>query len=256
MNNPSYHRPHGQERTADDPQRHKESKPEQLTDSEQKELIQLVRKYKQSWFLRRRMIVKRVLKAYEFFKGNHFISFDPESFQWFDAVEATFAGNGDMEDQNLYQFATNFYQMLGFAFVAALSAQMPKTRFLPENAEREEDIATAKAASRIQEIIERQNKIKSLHKQGLLFLWMSGCYFRHTRYVVDGDRAGTHREPLVKVQSVTVMPARYVCSNCSHVNANHRDTQARRKPGWIRYSPSSGRFAPTMPSMRKRTRRP
>src|ERR1700730_16854538 len=102
-------RPRGQERTADDPQREKEHKPEELTKEEQRQLIELVRKYKQSWFLRRRMIIKRVLKAYEFFKGNHFISFDPESFQWFDALEATFAdGDSRGEDLDMYQFATNF----------------------------------------------------------------------------------------------------------------------------------------------------
>src|SRR5215813_290244 len=209
-------RSHGQQRTADDPQPEKAAThPEELTDSERRELIELVRKYKQSWYLRRRMIVKRVLKAYEFFKGNHFISFDPDSFQWFDALEAAFSGDDSQnEDLNLYQFATNFYQMLGFAFVAALSAQVPKTRFLPENAEREEDIATAKAASRVQEIIERQNHIKSLHKQGLLFLWMAGSYFRHTRYIVDSDLAGTHKEPIVELKQVTALPQRFACRNC------------------------------------------
>ncbi|HEV2963002.1 MAG TPA: hypothetical protein VG649_14330 [Candidatus Angelobacter sp.] len=212
------HRRHGQERTADDPQREKEHKPEEMTKEEQRQLIELVRKYKQSWFLRRRMIIKRVLKAYEFFKGNHFISFDPESFEYFDALEAQFANlssdSSDSEDRQLYKFATNYYQMLGFAFVAALSAQLPKTRFLPENAEREEDIATAKAASRVQEIVERQNNIKSLHKQGLLFLWMAGCYFRHTRYLVDSDLAGTHKEPALELKKHTLMPARYLCFQC------------------------------------------
>ena len=209
------HHPRGQERTADDPQREKEHKPENLTKEEQRQLIELVRKYKQSWFLRRRMIIKRVLKAYEFFKGNHFISFDPESFQWFDSLEANFAGvSSEGQDRQLYKFATNYYQMLGFAFVAALSAQLPKTRFLPENAEREEDIATAKAASQVQEIVERQNNIKSLHKQGLLFLWMAGCYFRHTRYLVDSDLAGTHKEPMLELKKHTLMPARYLCFQC------------------------------------------
>jgi hypothetical protein len=190
-------------------------RPEELDDSEKRELIELVRRYKQSWFLQRRMIVKRVLKAYEFFKGNHFISFDPETFQWFDALEAAFSGqDSQTEDLSLYRFATNFYQMLGFAFVAALSAQVPKTRFLPENAEREEDIATSKAASRVQEIIERQNHIKSLHKQGLLFLWMAGSYFRHTRYIVDSDRAGTHKEPVVEMKKISVLPARFACRQC------------------------------------------
>jgi hypothetical protein len=218
----SPHRPHGNERTKDDPQRH-EHAPEELADSEKRELIELVRRYKQSWFLQRRMIVKRVLKAYEFFKGNHFISFDPDSFQWFDALEAAFSGdNSQNQDLNLYQFATNFYQMLGFAFVAALSAQVPKTRFLPENAEREEDIATAKAASRVQEIIERQNHIKSLHKQGLLFLWMAGSYFRHTRYIVDSDLAGTHKEPVLQMKHVTVLPPRFVCRSCGGENPSQK----------------------------------
>src|SRR5215469_13557195 len=105
------HHPHGQECTADDAQpegkaAHQAAEPE-LTDEEQRELIELVRKYKQSWFLRRRMIVKRVLKAYEFFKGNHFISFDPDSFQWFDALEATTSLNeadSQNQDLNLYHF--------------------------------------------------------------------------------------------------------------------------------------------------------
>src|SRR5260221_5429122 len=116
--------PRGQERTQDDPQRTKEAKPPELTSDEKREIIELVRKYKQSWFLRRRMIVKRVLKAYEFFKGNQFISFDPESFQWFDALEASFCGNtNDNHELNLYQLATNVYLMLASAFVAEQSAR-------------------------------------------------------------------------------------------------------------------------------------
>ncbi len=211
--------PHGQETTADDKNKNDAAANEaELSKEDQRAIIEVVRKYKQSWFLRRRMIVKRVLKAYEFFKGNQFISFDPETFQWFDALDASFQGgaNGqDGQDVNLYQFATNFYQMLGFAFIAALSSQLPKTRFMPESAEDEQDIATAKASSRIQEVIERQNQIMSLHKQGLLFLWMAGCYFRHTRYVIDRERAGTHTEPVLSMELTTVIPAYYLCRGCS-----------------------------------------
>src|SRR5437763_16147335 len=107
------HKPRGQERTADDPQKEKEHKPDELTKEEQRQLIEVVRKYKQSWFLRRRMIVKRVLKAYEVFKGNHFISFDPESFQYFDAMQPRFATDGaeSGDGQESYQVPTKFYQL-------------------------------------------------------------------------------------------------------------------------------------------------
>src|SRR6185437_10045687 len=201
-----------QEVTKDAPQTGKDT----LDQEDQQELIKLVRKYKQQWYLARRMILKRCLKAHEFFKGNQFISFDPESFQWFDAIEEAISStDGSTEDLKLYQFATNFYQMLGFAFVAALSSQVPKTRALPDNSEREEDIATAKAFSTVQEIIERKNSIKSLHKQALMELWLSGCYFRHTRYVVDADKAGTHKEPSLQVTAQQLMPARFVCPKCA-----------------------------------------
>lgn len=206
---------HGQETTGDDPKTTDNSGATELNADEQKELIELVRKYKQQWYLARRMILKRVLKAHEFFKGNQFISFDPESFQWFDALESAFSSTEEGADLEMYQFATNFYQMLGFAFVAALSSQVPKTRALPENAEKEEDIATAKAFSTVQEIIERKNQIASLHKQALLELWLSGCYFRHTRYVVDADAAGTHKEPSLQISQQVMMPARYSCPGCA-----------------------------------------
>ena len=223
----AHHR--SQETTKDAP---KTAEREELTALDQQELMELVRKFKQGWFLARRSILKRVLKAHEFFKGNHFISFDPESFQWFDALEAAFTDDDSRsEDLNLYQFATNFYQMLAFAFVAALSSQVPKSRFLPDDAEKEEDIATAKVSSTVQEIIERKNEVKSLHKQALLELWLSGCYFRHTRYVVDAERAGTHREPEVSVAARQIMPGRYVCGKCGASTLSEVPNSRRSLPG-------------------------
>jgi hypothetical protein len=56
----------------------------------------------------------------------------------------------------------------------------------------------------------------------LLFLWMSGCYFRHTRFVVDSDRAGTHKEPVVEVKSHVLMPARFLCAGCGATTPAHQ----------------------------------
>src|SRR6185437_9758862 len=191
--------PPSEEATKDAPSRKADS--QQVSPDDKKKILKLINDYKMSWFWKRRAIVKRTLKAKEFLKGNQFIGFDPDTFQWFDAIQEAFNSQEDskIDDLNLYKFATNFYQMLAFAFIAALSAQVPKSRFMPKNAEHDDDIETAKAASTIQEIIERANKIRSLHKQGLLELWTSGCYFKHTRYLVDGDRAGTHKETTVQV---------------------------------------------------------
>jgi hypothetical protein len=104
--------------------------------------------------------------------------------------------------------------MLEKAFVAALSAQIPKTRWTPANADVEEDRETAKVSSRVEEIIERANKIKSMLKQQLMEFFTSGCYFKYTRYVVDSDRTGTHKETMLQMAKTDVLPARYQCFEC------------------------------------------
>lgn len=207
--------PTGEETTHDNPVIGKDAgNTQELLEGDKPVLIKLVRDYRQSWSPGRRLIVRRVQKAFEFFKGNHFISFDPDNFEWFDALDAMSKQDGNDDALDLRRFATNFYQMLGFAFVSALSPQLPKTRFMPEDAESEQDIATAKAASKIQQIIERQNRMEALHIMALLLLWMAGSYFRHTRYIVDAARAGTHKEPVITVSKIEILPARFLCQNC------------------------------------------
>lgn len=187
-----------------------------LDEQDKTALIQLVRKYKQSWFPKRRLIVRRVLKAYEFAKGNHSSAYDPESQSYVDAFQLLLGSDSQKyEDVDLYKFATNFYQMLMFAFVSALSTQVPETQGLPDNAEREEDIATAKAYSAITAVIDQKNNAKKLHKNALMLLWLAGCGFRHTRYVVD-SLYGTHEEPQVGTTKVNI-PSRFICPNCGSV---------------------------------------
>ena len=52
-----------QSEKATDSEQPKMQKPEELTKEDHRQLIELVRNYKQTWFLRRRMVVKRVLKG-------------------------------------------------------------------------------------------------------------------------------------------------------------------------------------------------
>ena len=192
-----------------------------LTKEEVCQLLAEVKKLKQSWFWERQAIVARVLEAFEFFKGNHFFGFYPGSLQMFDAFQqySTWTGQGQGggkqdEDLSLYQWATNFYQMLCFAFIAALSIEIPRTEFTPGNAEEEEDRETAKAATTAQTIIEKKNDARILHKQKLFNFWTGGCYFEHTRFVVDSGQFRSHKETVLKASQGEILPDRYTCSNC------------------------------------------
>ncbi|MFL6427894.1 MAG: hypothetical protein ACJ71S_06590 [Acidobacteriaceae bacterium] len=208
-----------EEHTPSDPMRGTADEPQNsggLAPEDQTRLMDLVRRYKTQWQQDRMSIVMRCMENMEFFKGNQYISFDPLNFQYFDTMNwaANNAHAEDSDDDDLYQYCNNFYQMLCTGFIAALSPQLPKATVLPEDAEDLTDVTTAKAAETLIEIIQRQNKAMSLLKQQLFYMFNCGAIFRHTRYVVDSDRSGTRKEPVYGMVPTTLQDERYHCFNC------------------------------------------
>jgi hypothetical protein len=88
---------------------------------------------------------------------------------------------------------------------------------MPEDADDEMDIATARRGSTMMAIVERKNNISSLQKQELLHLWTGGCYFSYSRYVIDSDRAGVTQQPVVQPVDTQVLPDRFLCPSCGDV---------------------------------------
>jgi hypothetical protein len=209
----------GMEHTPSDPMQGTADEPQnsaQLNEEDQQRLIALVRSYKDQWSQDRVVLMQRCLQNLEFFKGNQFISFGPGESEFFNAVDWMNQGDHaqDADDKDLYQYCNNFYQMLATGFVAALAPQVPKSKWMPEDAEQLSDVTTAKAAQLLIDIIEQQNREQSLLKQQLLYLYTTGAVFRHTRYVVDGERAGTTREPVFNETETQLAPDRYHCFHC------------------------------------------
>jgi hypothetical protein len=184
-------------------------------------VLDVVRKLKLSWSWRRMGILMQTLTGYEFLKGNHFFGFYPGTFQMFDAFSqynqwsgAQKSGGKESADMSLEQLATNYCQMLYFAFVAALSNDTPRNDYSPEDPDNGEDRETAKAAGTVDTIIGKKNRRKTLHREKLSHFWLGGCYFEYTRFVVDADRFNTHKERVATVSQTQVVSDRYVCFNC------------------------------------------
>lgn len=190
---------------------------EGLMPGDGEKLVALIAKKRESWQWKRRGIVLKVLKNKEMLKGNQFMGIYPGTFDTFDAFEEyyNFTGsNQQTEDRSMDRRPHNFYQMVEKAFISALGAEIPKVRFMPENADVEEDRETAKQGSKIQEIIERANKVQVMVNQELMELFTSGCYFKITNYIVDADRTGTHKETTLTMKKTDVLPPRFVCFEC------------------------------------------
>jgi len=185
-----------------------------LTPEDEKNLLEIRRRYKQSWSQARRRNIRRALKALEFVKGNQTVSFDPSNSSWFNPVEEAFAQAAGDKKLDLYDYCDNYFQFLFFGYVAAQSADIPKTRFRPQNANKQADVATANAASDVHAITERQNNARALHIQAHSHLFLGGAYFVHTRYVRDGEEFGTYQEPVYEQQEREILPDRYGCPDC------------------------------------------
>lgn len=180
-------------------------------------LIHATTAQREKWNWKRRGIVLKVLQNKSMLKGDQHMGVYPGTNTQFDAMEEfnNFSGSDNKNtDVSLERRPHNFYQVVEKAYVAALGAAIPRSRWKPANADIEEDREMAKIASRVEEIIERANKAPRLLKQELMEMFTSGGYFKFTRYVVDPDRTGTHKETVLKMSKAEVLPARYQCFNC------------------------------------------
>ena len=229
--------PRGMEHTPSDPMQGTADEPQnsaQLGEEDQQRLIALVRRYKDQWSQDRIVLMQRCLQNLEFFKGNQFISFGPGECDFFSAVDWMNQGEhaAEADDKDLYQYCNNFYQMLATGFVAALAPQVPHSKWMPDDAEQLADVTTARAAQTLIDIIERQNGEQSLLKQQLLYLYTTGAVFRHTRFVVDAERAGTSREAVFSETETELAPDRYHCFSCGTTTpADAGDQQRCQKCG-------------------------
>jgi hypothetical protein len=218
--NPSQTDPdEGAETSADNP--YTEQQEKQRAAEEDKKVDDALKeirlRYKQSWAIKRQMLIRRVLKAFEYLKSNPYSVMNGGTGEM-DNISQVIAGNAQADDPKLYEFNDNIYQMLCLSFMAALGPDVSKTRWMPDDPQDEGDLAFAKKASTMEAYIERLNDMPTLTLLELLYLWVGGTYFCHTRNVVDATRAGTTFTPVMAMKDTEVFPDRYLCPNCGSPN--------------------------------------
>src|SRR3989442_2197942 len=113
-----------------------------------------------------------------------------------------------------YQFVTNFYQGFGLSFIAVLSQDVPSVRFYPQSAQSLADIAAARAASDVAQLVEQNNHVEQLLTSIGYFLWTDGKLGAYVGYVADGQRFGFHEENVLEALEIPLGEDIYVCPEC------------------------------------------
>src|SRR6266852_2932619 len=133
---------------------------------------------------------------------------------WHLPFEQRFSDDRALEEMPRYQFVTNFYQGFGLSFIAVLSQDVPSVRFYPQSAQSLEDIAAARAASDVAQLVEQNNHIEQLLTSIGYFLWTDGKLGAYVRYVADGQRFGFHDENVLEALEIPLGEDVYVCPEC------------------------------------------
>lgn len=118
----------------------------------------------------------------------------------FGGVNANWGLDQDSDTGPRYEFVTNWYQGYGLSFIALVSSDVPSLSIYPKSREVQEDITAAKVGYDVADLIERNNKPhKALETIGRL-LWTDGIVAQYWRYVVDGERFGYKKMPVIGTQ--------------------------------------------------------
>jgi hypothetical protein len=101
----------------------------------------------------RRQEVRRIKQAHQFWRGLQYSWWNEHDQNWHLPFEEKLSDNSTLEDLPRYEFVTNIYQAFGLSLVAVLSQDVPRVRFFPSSAQAEEDVAAAKSATEVAQLV-------------------------------------------------------------------------------------------------------
>jgi hypothetical protein len=184
--------------------------PERLQDA----LRRLVFQFSTESELTRRQEIRRIKQAHQFWRGLQYLWWSERDQNWHLPFEQKLLDNSALDSMPRYEFVTNIYQAFGLSLVSVLSQDVPRVRFFPSSTQAEEDVAAAKAATEVAQLVERNNRIGNLIVDEAFHLWTDGKVGAYVRYVVDGQRFGFHPESEIGQREVKIGADTYICPEC------------------------------------------
>lgn len=182
-------------------------------------LRQIWKNHIEDWAVARREVLRQDLRAIEYRNGNQHIGWDPltctyvgyndiiRSSQWSMGSEQ---GKTDLTPQK----NVNIIDWLCRVWCSTLGAAIPGVEFWPGDIDSDLAARVIAAKDRAYNKIAADNHDKDFLEQCLEYLFLTGCYFRYTRWSMDQQLTGTHFEDVIDWQEQQVSQDRYLCGQC------------------------------------------
>jgi hypothetical protein len=178
-------------------------------------LRDLMLQFRSEGLVARRHEVRRIKQARLFWQGLQYAWWNPNDMSWHLPFDPSSDAEKSAEEMPRYQFVTNLYQAFGLSFIALISQDTPSTRFFPQSAQIDVDVAAARAASDVAELVEQNNKVQQMLTGAGYFLWTDGKIGGYVRYVSDAQRFGWHNEDIIEEATVRFGEDAYACPKCN-----------------------------------------
>jgi hypothetical protein len=178
-------------------------------------LRDLMLQFRSEGLVARRHEVRRIKQARLFWQGLQYAWWNPNDMSWHLPFDPQSGEDKSLEEMPRYQFVTNLYQAFGLSFIALISQDTPATRFYPQSAQIDVDVAAARAASDVAALVEDNNKVQQMLTGAGYFLWTDGKIGGYVRYVADAQRFGWHNEDIIEEALVRIGEDAYVCPKCN-----------------------------------------
>lgn len=151
-------------------------------------------------------------------------AFDASDWRSIDSID-----NSAGLDPTLYDKIINIYRAHGESLISALSIKLPTVVFYPDDADISEDVDTAKACSKIQELIEKHNEGPLIFMRALFYIYNQGVAAAYI-YNRSSQEYGTVKVPTYG-PDVNVNTYTHSCPTCGdmlgqdelHDNDQHPD---------------------------------
>jgi len=173
----------------------------------------------------RRYEVREILKRRLFFRGEQYWWWNGDTNMWCPPNQVPLGATENDFQEPAFQHVTNIYQAYSLSLCSVLSQNNTAARFWPEKPSNFVDIQTAKNASKVADLIHRNNDWQNLIDQLTYYMCTDGFVASYSRYISDGEKFGHEERDLYSPGQAVVGPPSVSCPSCGYSAEGTTETQ-------------------------------
>lgn len=170
----------------------------------------------------RRYEIKDILQRRLYFNGEQYWWWSDSTYCWGPpGTEPKELSDAVQSPEN--QYSTNIIQPILSGLMSVLSQNNTRPQFYPEKASNPDDVATAKQASKVLDLVNRNNDWQNRVDEATFYMGTDGFVGGYVRYVSDGERYGFDETAIMGMAEQEISGPAVDCQACGYSSPGTTD---------------------------------